>query len=140
MFSSNQLLAVSGDLSHSGDLRNALEFALKKDGAYESFTRSDRPSKCVFQITENGDYCIGWGCHDEKPSEGWTEFQFDFDIDIIAAIIEKHLQKQKVREYGGDGSSSLGFLMENIDYKKESVKKRFYGIVVFSPYTCYYAK
>lgn len=140
MFSSNQVLEVSGDLRHRGDLKNALEFALKKSGNYECFTRSDRPSKCVFQTTEYGDYCIGWGCHDEKPKEGWTEFPFDFDIDIVAAIIEKHLQKQKVQGYGGDGSNSLGFLMKNVEYNTAGVKNPFYGIVIFSAYNCYYAK
>ena len=97
MFSSNQVLEVSGDLGHRGDLKNALEFALKKSGDYESFTRSDRPSKCVFQITGCGDYCIGWGCHDENPEDGWTEFQFDFDIDIVAAIIKNICKNRKCR-------------------------------------------
>lgn len=140
MFSSNQVLEISGDLSNEEELKNALEFALKKEGAYKCFTRQDNPSKCVFQITEYGDYCIGWGCHDEEPEEGWMEFPFEFDINIVAQIIEKHLQKQKVIEAGIPGSNSLGFLMKNIKYNTTGVKNPFYGIVIFYAYNCFYSK
>ena len=50
MFSSNQILEVSGDLSHSNDLYIALEFALKFSGNIDSFIRTDNPSKCIYQI------------------------------------------------------------------------------------------
>ena len=140
MFSSNQVLEISGDLRHRDDLKDALGFALRKDGTYDNFTRPEEPTKCVFQITEGGDYCIGWACHDKAPREGWTEFQFDFDMEIIAKIISNHLQKQKVQGFGGDGTDSSGFLMKNIDYNTPGVKNPFCGIVIFSAFNCYYAK
>lgn len=140
MFSSNQTLEISGDIRHKNDLRDALEYALKKAGDYECFTRRDRPTKCVFQITKYGGYCIGWCSHDSKPEEGWTEFQFDFDIDIIAKIIEQHLTKCKVDECGGDGSNSKGYLLKRLEHNESDVKEPFYGIVVIYPYNCYYAK
>ena len=48
MFSSNQVLEVSGDLGHRNDLYNALEFALRVSGEIDCFTRAENPSKCVY--------------------------------------------------------------------------------------------
>ena len=84
MFSSNQILEVSGDLSHSNDLYIALEFALKFSGNIDSFIRTDNPSKCIYQITEDGRYCIGWAY--EGIKDGWTEFQFDFTPSHIGRV------------------------------------------------------
>ena len=138
MFSSNQILEFSGSLSHKDELKHALEFAIKASGWYEPMTRTEKPCKCVYQITEDGRYCIGWG-----EQDGWNKFPFDFDIDIMAQIIVKHLAKQMV-EYGGwDGSYSEGFLMKVIPNSfsdKDGIKNPFYGIVSFEPYTCFYAK
>lgn len=139
MFSSEQILQVSGDLNHKDDLKDALEYALKKSGFYDVFTRKDNPSTCCFQITEDGKYCIGW-----HKNEGWEPYQFDFDIEIISRIIINHLLKQEI-EYGGyDGSYSRGYLMKNIDDsfldEKDNIKNPFYGIVSFEPFTCFYAK
>lgn len=135
MFSSNQVLEISGDLGHINDLKDALEYALKKSGWHECFTRAEKPAKCCFQITEYGDYCIGWFCE-----RGWTEFQFDYDIDVISKIIVNHLKKQDVQSYNSDGSNSKGYLMKSVEYNSEGVKEPFYGIVKFSAYNCYYAK
>ena len=143
MFSSNQILEISGCLDHSGELYNALEFALKSSGYLNNFTRTEKPTKCVYQITEDGRYCIGWNCHD-KVEKGWNEFQFDFDLNIIGQIIAKHLSKQEVERDMWDGSYSKGFIMsaipESMGSEYKGVKEPFYGIVEFKPYTCFYSK
>lgn len=150
MFSSNQILKVSGCLDHNEELYNALEFALKTSGKLSGFTRNDKPSKCVYQITEcvyqiteDGRYCIGWNCHNEVEN-GWNEFQFDFDLNIISQIIAKHLNKQNIKRDIWDGGYDKGFIMEAIPESMGSeyngIKKPFYGIVEFKPYTCFYSK
>lgn len=140
MFSSNQVLQVSGCLSHKNELKHALEFAVRASGWAEPMTRAKEPCKCVYQITRDGKYCVGWG----GERDGWSEFQFDFDIDIIAQIIIKHLSKQEIIYEDGDGTYSAGFLMTSIPHsfaeEWNCIKKPFYGIVAFEPYTCYYSK
>ncbi len=142
MFSSNQILEVSGDLSHSNDLYNALKFALKTSGDINSFTRKNNPSKCVYQITDDGRYCIGWAFNDIK--DGWSEFQFDFDLNIISQIISQYLSKQKVERDIWDGGYSKGFIMkafpESMGNTYNGVKNPSYAIVEFKPYTCFYSK
>ena len=136
MFASNQIFEISGDLDHTDDLKEAIEFALKKSGWHKCFTRQEKPTACVFQVTENGDFCIGWG----DAKNGWTAFQFDYDIDIISKIAEQHLRKQSVQGFNGDGSNSHGFLMKAIDYNTEGVNDDYRGIVIITSYNCYYAK
>lgn len=41
MFASNQIFEISGDLSHTDDLKDAIEFALKKSGWHKCFTRKE---------------------------------------------------------------------------------------------------
>ena len=144
MFSSNQILEISGNLSdfNNEEIYNALEFALKLSRNLENFTRKNEPSKCVYQITKNGKYCIGWAYNGVK--DGWNEFPFDFDLNIISLIIAKHLKNQKVNEDIWDGSYAKGFIMkvipETLSDEYEGIKNPFYGIVEFSPYTCFYSK
>lgn len=142
MFSSNQILEVSGDLGHENDLYNALEFALKTSGKISSFTRTNKPSKCVYQITEDGRYCVGWAY--EGVEDGWIEFQFDFDLSIISQIISKYLSKQDVERDIWDGGYNKGFIMkaipESMGSEYDGIKNPFYGIVEFKPYTCFYSK
>ncbi len=142
MFSSNQILEISGDLEHGNDLYNALEFALKSSGEISCFTRKDKPSKCVYQITEDGRYCIGWAY--EGVKDGWTEFQFNFDLSIISQIISKHLSKQEIERDIWDGGYNKGFIMkaipESLGGEYDGIKNPFYGIVEFSSYTCFYSK
>ena len=142
MFSSNQVLEFSGCLCHRGELYNALEFALKASGKLDCFTRTDRPAKCVYQITEDGRYCIGWVFDGVK--EGWNEFPFDFNLNIISQIIKKHLEKQEVIRDMWGGSYDKGFIMkvipESLSMECNGIKEPFYGIVEFSPYTCFYSK
>ena len=136
MFSSNQIFEVSGDIRHENDLRDALEYALKKSGWYECFTKKVKPTKCTFQVSENGGYGIGW-CSD---GDGWTEYQFDFDVDIISKIIEQHLEKQNVDRFGGDGTNSKGFVIKHMKRSEDGFASPQYGIIVIYPYNCYYAK
>ncbi len=116
---------------------NAIEFALKTSGNINSFTRINNPSKCVYQITEDGRYCIGWAY--EGVEDGWTEFQFDFDLRIISQIISKYLSKQDIERGIWSGKYSKGFIMKAIN-ECDGIKSPFYGIVEFSPYTCFYSK
>ena len=142
MFSSNQTLEVSGCLSHKGELYNALEFALKASGSLDVFTRDCKPAKCVYQKTKDGRYCIGWVFDDMK--DGWNEFPFEFDLNIISQIIAKHLEKQELVSYGFDGSYHKGFIMkaipDSLSSECDGIRNPFYGIVEFSPYTCFYGK
>jgi hypothetical protein len=140
MFSSNQILEFSGCLSHRDELKHAFEFAIKASGWYEPMTRKEKPCACSYQITKDGRYCIGWG----EEKDGWKEFPFEFDVDIISQIIAKHLAKQRVDEGEWDGSYVAGFLMKAIPdsfaSEEDGIKNPFRGIVSFEPYTVFYAK
>lgn len=144
MFSSNHILTVTGCLKHSDDLYNALEFGLKSSDWLNGFMKKDRPTKCVYQIVNNT-YCIGWHNPNYKLEEGWNEFPFEFDLEIITKIISQFLEKQEFPniEYW-DGSYEKGFVMNHIDDDFNSdeagIKEPFYGIVQFKPYTCFFAK
>ena len=143
MFSSNQILKISGCLEHSDDLYNALEFALKATGDLTRFSHETKADvKCVYQITDDGKYCIGKSYG--EPEEGWEEFPFDFDLNIISQIITKHLSKQEIKDGGCDGSYEKGFIMTAIEMsfadEKDGIKDPYYGIVKFEPFTCFYHK
>lgn len=143
MFSSNQILEVSGCLSHSDELCNALEFALKTSGGLLSFNNVTKADiRCVYQITSDGRYCIGKSYG--QPKDGWNEYPFDFDLSIISQIIIKHLEKQNIERDGWDGSYHKGFIMkaipEAMDDEYNGIKNPWYGIVEFCPYTCFYSK
>ena len=66
MFSSNQILEVSGSLSNRNELEEVLEFALKYSGV------NREGGKFLYQITEDRKYCIGWWA-DYVP-DGWLEY------------------------------------------------------------------
>ena len=146
MFSSNQILEVSGCLSHSGELCSALEFALKFSDDLSSFKNETKADiRCVYQITQDGRYCIGKAYG--KPKDGWNEYQFDFDVSIISQIIVQFLKKQSIKapcpDYG-DGAYAEGFIMkaipESMADESNGIKNPFYGIVEFRPYACFYSK
>lgn len=130
MFSSEQILKISGDMSQ---LEESIRFAIRMSGT--------NPKNITYQITSDGKYCIGWG-----DKDGWEKYQFDFDAHIVSEIIKQHLNKTECEnpyEYS-DGSSSKGFLMEAI-YQSfadidNGIKNPFYGIVSIVPYYNYYAK
>ena len=144
MFSSNQILEVSGSLSDQNELESALEFALKYSGNAKKMEKSeiDRGRKLLYQITEDGKYCIGWGVEDVP--DGWTEYPFRFDIDIVSKIIRQHLADSPVEKDILDGSYDKGFVMKCIEEwmgsEHDGIKNPFYGIVYFKPYTCFYSK
>lgn len=135
MFSSNQVFEISGEMLK---LEMALDFAIK----YEDSKREI----LVYQITEDGKYCIGWKPENKLPT-GWNDFQFDFDTEIVSKIIVQHLLKQTPTnteyEYF-DGGVNKGFIMRNIpdlfgdEYK--GIKSPFYGIVSFEVFENFYAK
>lgn len=144
MFSSNQILEVSGSLSHPHALESALEFALKYSGNSKNMQQQEinRGCKLLYQITEDGKYCIGWGLKDVP--DGWNEYPFRFDIDIVSRIIQQHLENFDIVNGGWDGSYQKGFIMKCIDTsydsEKNGIKNPLYGIIYFKPYTCFYSK
>lgn len=131
MYSSEQILKVSGDMSQ---LETAIHFALNMNGCTKQIS---------YQITNDGKYCLGWLCDEEK---GWKSFPFDFDVHIVSEIIKQHLKKQEIdNPYENyDGSSSKGFLMKVIPQVfsdiANGIKNPFYGIVSIEPFYNYYAK
>lgn len=140
MFSSNQILSVSGSLKQ---LETALTFALNMDGRKDMW-ENIKETTAIFQITKDGRYCIGWATKDVIP-EGWKEFQFRPNVRIIAEIIKQYIDYHfTVERDVWDGSYCKGFLMETIpetlDSEYDGIKKPFYCIVVFKPYTCFYSK
>ena len=95
MFSSNQILEISGCLSDAEELKIALEFALSSAGYLKAFTNVTKADcKCVFQITKDGRYCIGYAYN--KPETGWIEYPFDFDLSIIVDKNVSYFEIEKV--------------------------------------------
>lgn len=137
MFSSNQVLEISGSFS---ELESALDFAINYSGYRSSFM--------CYQITEDGKFCIGWGNSDKKqPYGNWKKFEFDYDSSIVSKIIIQFLEKHKYDEnvYNWlDGSINTGFLMKSIpetfSEEENGIKDPFYGIVSFEPFVNYYSK
>lgn len=144
MFSSNQILEVSGSLSHTLELENALDFALKYSSMSKNMNQKeiDRGCKLLYQITEDGKYCIGWG-FGEVP-DGWCEYPFRFEIGIVSKIIRQHLESFPISKCFCDGAYEKGFVMKcianSMSYKENGIYNPFYGIVYFKPYTCFYSK
>ena len=143
MFSSNQVLQISGSIDHVDELYAALKFGLEYSGDLPLFTRKDDPVKCVWQITEDGKFCIGCD-YEVYHCPNWESFSFDFDLDIIARIIIKHLEKYPIKDDIWDGSYEKGFLMSVIptsfadEYK--GIKHPSNGVLMFEPFTAFYAK
>lgn len=144
MFSSNQILKVSGSLTDTNQLSCALEFALNYSGNSKNMNKKemDRGCKLLYQITRDGKYCIGWGF--KSIPDGWNEYPFRFDIDIVSKIIHQHLDDFEIIEGGGDGSYEKGFIMKCIEKsmssEKYGIKNPFYCIIYFEPYMCFYSK
>jgi len=140
MFSGNQVLEVTGDMS---SLADALSFAIKLYGYDEHLTPSEieRGCKIVYQITADGKYCIGHAF--QEVPDGWKEYPFDFDIDIISKIIVQHLNKtEAVNQVSGrEGSKYKGFLMacEDTSWTSGIVNVN-HNIVYFHPYILYRGK
>ena len=124
MFSSNQILQISGNLAHKEELSNTLDFALKLSN---------------HNINK---YAIGWG-YKECP-KGWKSYDFIPTIDILSLIIKQFLENQTIKSYQCDGTYDKGFLIKSIEEtfgdSEDGVKNAFYGIITIEPYTCFYSK
>ena len=123
MFSSNQILRIT-NIASKEEIAKALTLAIQYDGiTQERIVRN----KWAYQIIGNS-YFIG-EFYDEIY-RGWTEFEFDFDIDIISAIIAKKLSelgssfKMKVEEDIYDSSADYNDL-----YRKNNLS---YAFAVFT--------
>ena len=139
MFSSNQVFEISGSMDQ---LPIALQFALDYSDHARAMTprEIERGCKLVYQIAKDGKYCIGWAFKDIQ--EGWQEYPFDFDVEIVARIIAQYLGKLETPNSGyewADGGESDGFLMKVISCD-DNIKNSFYGIVSFEKFNCFYAK
>lgn len=144
MFSSNQILTISGALN-SNELEIALEFALTYSGDYKNMTQEeiDRGCKLVYQITKDGKYCIGWGF--ETVPKGWSEYSFKFDIATVSSTIRQYLENFPInKKFLGSGLYEKGFIMKTIEtcFNDEAygIKSPFYCIVYFESFSCFYAK
>lgn len=144
MFSSNQIFEISGSLSHCNELEMALEFALEYSDEVKNMYKEeiDRGCKFLYQITEDGKYCIG--SSKKNVPEGWNEYPFIFNIDNVSKIIRQHLETYPLEKGIGEGSYEKGFIMkcirEHLGSENDGIKNPFYGIVYFKPYTCFYSK
>lgn len=146
MFTSNQVLEVSGRLLGVPDepyLKASLLLALTLSDNLRFFEMPNTQTKCVYQITEDGRFCIGWATN---SMDDWKEFPFgtDFQIDSVVRMVMEHLIKQEIKKDIWDGSYRHGFLMRVIpeysNNKPDGIKNPMYGIVSFEPYTCFYSK
>ena len=146
MFSSNQILQISGDFDQ---LEAALKFALEYSGYIKDIREDEYQRGCrlTYQVTKDGKYCIGWyfleDSYDELP-RGWLEYPFRFDIGIVSKIIIQHLDQFPIKRIDLDGGFDKGFIMkvipENMGSEYSNIQEPFYGIVSFDPYTCFYSK
>ena len=150
-FSSNQKLEISGPLDEEY-IKYVLQVFFKLSGQDKHISKVEyeRGCKVVYQISKNGNYCIGWGF--KNIPNGWQEYQFDFDYSIVSLVIKQFLEKKDKSEFldynkyiSGDGTTEKGFFARVIGdaYSEEEVhgiENPFYGIVEFSPYAVYYAK
>lgn len=152
IFSSNQKFEISGRFE---DIKPVLIFLLDVANTYDNvsltydFTYGIR--KFIYQITNKGDYCIGWYRPDKGDCpKGWKEYDFAFDAEIISKIIaqtmEAHIDKEFDPSNQWDGSSYKGFILTLIDPLVNEEKTGIVnasegmGIAKFSPYWCFYHK
>ena len=144
MFSSNQVLEISGDMRQ---LEAAVEFAMRYSGQNECFTRREKPAKCVYQVSDDGRYCIGWALRDEELPDGWSEYPFDYDPKIIGAVVQQWIEKEPRpfdENAGWDGSHHIGFLLQESGgsrwKEQEQIKNGWRCIITIRPFWCLYAK
>lgn len=116
MFSSNQILDISTDFR---DLPDVIKFAVKLYGD-EIFTRHDGRVKMAFSEPVKGVYAIGLGSMEpyktgpnkgwsHDTAKGWTDYPFDYDADIISAVVSQWAKKQPAPPHTGtDGTERLG--------------------------------
>lgn len=140
MFSSNQRLVVSNELSTS-NICCALRFALSIHYGAE-LDESEPLGRLSYQITEDGKYCIGeWFI----PVNGWSKVEQE-SLEGIASEICNFLSEQAAdNPYKNlNGSSHKAFLMkiipESLANKDNGIVEPFYGLVSFEPFYSYYSQ
>lgn len=152
IFSSNQKFEISSRLE---DIKPVLIFLLSVANTYDNVPLTHDfacgARKFIYQITNKGDYCIGWYRPDRGDCPmGWKEYDFAFDEEIISKIIaqtmEAHIDKEFDPSNQWDGSSDKGFILTLIDPWMNEEKTGIVnasggmGIAKFSPYWCFYHK
>lgn len=102
MFSSNQKLDITCE---TRDLASVIDFCTKLYAdSCQMFTRSNGRVKIAFSEPMTGVYAIGTGsmapyttgpnkCVGHDCPDGWTDYPFDHDPEIIAKIIAQWLGK-----------------------------------------------
>ena len=142
MFSSNQKFIVTGSMDQ---LKDVIKFAfiLAGQDKYTLQSEYDRGCRIIYQISEDGKYyCLG-SCFGEIP-DGWKEYPFKFDYDIVSKIIMQFLEQFDIQEDTWDGSYEKGFIAENIEEsfadKEDGIVKPFYGTIKIRGFTTFYAK
>lgn len=147
MFSSNQVLSISG--GHEDELNKALEFALTYTDDYSHGRFKSKKARFLYQTSSAGEYLIRIGYGDDRTWEnGWKEYDFDFDVDIIAKIIMGFLVKQDYPPYGafGDGSLHKGFIIRSAEELWDERSRTISDDIlretdlVISPYWAFYHK
>ena len=151
MFCSNQKLEICGPLDEEY-IKYVLQVFFKLSGQDKHISKEEYERWCriVYQISQNGNYCLGWGF--ENIPNGWQEYQFDFDYSIVSLVIKQFLEKKDKSEFldyneyeNLDGTVKKGFFAIVIQCTLDEedvhgIENPFYGIVEFSPYAVYYAK
>ena len=152
MFSTNQKFEISGD---NQQLCNVIDFAVRMADCIDMFTRSEARVVPAFQKTKTGLYVIGTGTmrpnktHPDgiEVSRGWTDYQFDYDPQLIAGIVLQWLAQQPCRKDptdGYDGGHEHGFICRSISsltsVERESIERHNSGIIAISKYPLFYAK
>lgn len=131
MYSTNQILQISGNLKHSEELSQALQYVLEKCGSVVG----------CYQITDDGKYVLGWGHYEP---EAWTAYPTPPSIVELDRLIRNHLESQIVVEGEWDGDYYEGFLIKAVDRHigmgSDGVKEPAYGIISIEPFTCFYSK
>ena len=131
MFSSNQILKISGLLDIGGkSLNDALSYTLKVSG------RKIR----TFQIKDNKLY-IGF-CKMENKNSPWITYPFDMNVDILTPIaidfISSHPTTDDDVAYY-DGHVDNGWLITGYnELKPFNIEEYGFSILSIEAFNCYY--
>ena len=134
MFSSNQVLEISGDLNESGikNLKAALSYVINASG--------DKIKN--FQIVDDK-LIFGWGkvCNQNSP---WIKYPFEVNVDILVPIITDFLSKHKPDSYDfsdWDGGTYDGWKLKCCtDIHMLNIGEYGYATFYIEPFGCFYHK
>ena len=160
MFSSNQILEISGEIHDTKALEKAIDYAFSlENGKMKPF------QKVIVQQTAHGAYCLG--TYFEKIVYGILADRVGavkscliylgitiaaclmlmtltkIPAGIIAAVVKQFLDQQTVFEGPYDGSYEKGFLLKAVnddDYSNDEILNPQYAICSIWPFTNFYAK